>query len=333
MKKVKKKLRNTAQMSWVLFATFILQKPLLIIMKRLPSFFDYVFFVYPGEEKDMRGVVPSWFAKDPRYRTRIFFGGIITKAQTGLSGRGVVVGAPNMVRNMVASPEECKLLKQRLEEFAQAFSVNAVALAGRGPSIFLYHDIDLEKPFVKGRMGMVFCTIATLNAVAQKHSISLQNNKIVIFGAGDVGKSIANFLKEQDCNVMTVTARSVFDKKNVIIANSDRDVLYNADIIIVISAKGSDIYPHMKHLKDGAIIIDDAHPRMLRTLKNGFVYRAALTIDGTRFIPQLPVYGKKSIPGCVVEAIVRATYGDEIVDQEDFNLKARTIGFRAFGIR
>ncbi len=331
VKKTTKRVGEAAQMSWVLFATFVLQKPLLLAANHLPSFFDYVFFVYPGTESDMNGVVPKWFAKNPRFRTQICFGGILTKANTGLSGRGIIVGAPNTVRNMVASEEECILLKQRLEEFANCFSVNAIAIAGRGPSILLHHGIMLDEPFVHGRKGMVFCTIMTLEAVAKKHQMSLQDANIVIFGAGDVGKSIADFLIAEQCKATIVTAQSVFDKSDIHVANSDIDALREADIVIVISAKGSDIYPHMKNLKDGAIIIDDTHPRMLRPFRRGFVYRAALAMDGSWFIPRLPVYGSKSIPGCVVEAMIHATHG-EISNQEEFNKVAREIGLRTYGI-
>lgn len=331
VKKTTKRMGEAAQMSWVLFATFVLQKPMLFIVKYLPSFFDYVFFVYPGTEKDMQGVVPRWFAQNPRFRTQICFGGILTKANTGHSGRGIVVGAPNTVRNMVGSAEECELLKQRLQNFAQCFSADAIAIAGRGPSIFLHHGISLDDPFVHGRRGMVFCTIMTLEAVVKKHEVSLQDSNIVIFGAGHVGESIADFLFAQNCHVRTVTAQSVFDRSDVAVQNRDIDVLREADIIIVISAKGSDIYPHMKHFKDGAIIIDDTHPRMLRPFKRGFVYRAALTMDGSWFIPRLPVYGSKSIPGCVVEAMISSTHG-EIVNQAEFNEVARSIGLYAYGI-
>lgn len=331
IKKTTKRVGETAQMSWVLFATFVLQKPLLFTASHLPSFFDYIFFVYPGTEKDMQGVVPKWFAKNPRFRTQLCLGGILTKASTGRSGRGIVVGAPNTVRNMVASAEECELLKQRLQNFAKCFSADAIAIAGRGPSILLHHGIKLDEPFVHGRKGMVFCTIMTLEAVIKKHQMSLQDLNIVIFGAGDVGKSIADFLTGQQCKPTIVTAQSVFDKRDVHVKNSDIESLRGADIVIVISAKGSDIYPHMKNLKDGAIIIDDAHPRMLRPFKRGFVYRAALTMDGSWFVPRLPIYGSRSIPGCVVEAMVSSMYG-EIVGQAEFNAIARSIGLYAYGI-
>jgi hypothetical protein len=332
VKKITKKIGELAQMTWILFATFILQKPLLIIANWLPSFFDYIFFVYPGTESDMNGVVPKWFAKNPRFRTQICLGGILTKSKTGFSGRGIVVGAPNTVRNMVASKEECILLKERLEKFANCFSINAIAIAGRGPSILLHHNIILDEPFVHGRRGMVFCTIATLEAILKKHQMSLQNTNIVIFGAGDVGNNIANFLIARHCKIKIVSAQSVFDKNKICMANFDIDALRGADIVIVISAKGSDIYPHMKKLKDGAIIIDDTHPRMTRLFKRGYVYRAALTMEGSWFIPRLPVYGSKSIPGCVVEAMVYAIYG-QILDQEEFNRVAFKIGLRAYDIK
>ena len=331
MRRVKVIFGRSMRMSWIFFATFVLQGPLLIVGKYLPRYFDYIFFVYPGEKRDMRGVVPYWFSRYKYFRTKIFIGGIVTNSEEGFVGRGLIVGAPSTTDSMLSSREEVLALQRNLQKFAQSLSVTAIAIAGRGPSIFVHHKIELDKPFVYGRRGMVFCTVETLRAVSAKHDLSLREQKIVIFGGGYVGKAIGRFLQSQDCSVKTITARSILQNR---LAMRDKDLclLREADIVIVISARGSDIYPYMKDLKQGVIIIDDTHPRIIRKLKQGHLYRAALCLKGVKFTPPLPVYGKESIPGCAVEAMTQAVYGHSIRTQQSFNEKARRIGFVVYGI-
>jgi len=310
---------------------FVLQGPVLLALRLFPISFDYVFFVYPGTDSDMDKFVPRYFAKNLRHRTRMILCGFITKPQNAVVGRGLIIAAPSTVRTMVKFRENCELLEQRLQKIAQNCSVKTIAIAGRGASIFLRHNILLEHPFVHGEKGMVFCTIMTLEAVVDKYNLSLRDIDIVIFGAGRIGQSITDFLLTKKSNVVTVTAQTVFDVNNVKVRDRGVDKLCKADIVIVISAKGSDIYPYMKYLKNDAIIIDDTHPRMHKQFDRGVVYRASLALDGVHFKPSLPKYDSDSIPGCMLEAMVCARYGT-IESQEAFNEKARTIGFHVRGI-
>jgi len=296
----------------------------------VPRLFDYVFLVYPGTDKDLDGYAPRWLAKKSVYRSKLSLAGIITKPKGGVIGRGLILVIPNTVRNMLAISSDCVSLKENLQKMAEKLSLKAVAIAGRAPSIFLHHGIELDELFVQGTKGMVFCTIKTVEDVFQKHSLSVEDTKICIFGSGRVGTTIADYLKSYSYNVSLTTANSIFDEKEADTSVADIS-LKNADVVIVISAKGSDIYPYMKHLKDGAIIIDDTHPRMLRPFKRGFVYRASLGIDGLKFTPSLPSYNSDSIPGCVIEAIVQSSSG-KIETQQEFNEKATAIGFRTRNI-
>lgn len=315
----------------LLFGGIILRRPFVCIMQFLPHFFDYAFFVYPGKESDMDGYVPRSFANRKWGRTQIFFGGIITSPRDKSVGRGILIGAPSTVRSMVRSHDECKILEQRMRRIAEFFSIKKIAIAGRAPTIFLRHGIKLDTPFVHGEMGMVFCTIETLYTVIQKHGLSLKCVNIVVFGAGRVGKSITNFLSQEGCVVTNIWSYSVFDKDNDRIEDNVIDVVRNATIIIVISAKGSDFYPYMKYVKNGGIIISETHPPMQRPFTRGSTYRAALSLNGMYFMPSLETYDTKSVPGCVVEAIVSAQYG-EITDQRLFNIRAREIGFCAHNV-
>ena len=175
---------------------------------------------------------------------------------------------------------------------------------------------------------MVFCTIETLYSVFNKHDLSMEGANIAVFGAGRVGKSISDFLSEGGYAVTSIRSKSVFDENDCKLSSSIGDVLQMADIVIVISAKGSDFHPYMKYLKDNSIIIDETHPSIQRPFKQGTITRASLSLDGLQFIPSLETYSTTNIPGCVIEAIVFSKHG-EIADQALFNEKAREIGFRA----
>lgn len=306
----------------------ILQRPFLFLIRFLPRFFEYVFFVYPGKESDMDGYMPRSFANSKWGRTKIFFGGIITPPRGRGVGRGFLIGAPSTVRSMVRSAEECKILERRMKQIAECFSLKCVAIAGRAPSIFMRHGIPLDRPFVHGEKGMVFCTIEMLYSVAKSHQISLNKVLIAVFGAGRVGKSIADFLVEEGYKVIGVRSQSVFDHDDHKLDHDADEVLATADIIIVISPKGSDFHPYMKHLKDGAIIIGETHPPIQRPFTRGSIYRAALFAEGLQFVPSLETYDTISVPGCVVEAMVVSQHG-EITNQHIFNKKAREIGFVA----
>jgi hypothetical protein len=315
----------------LLLGIIVLRGPFPLLMRLLPRFFDYIFFVYPGKESDIGGYLPYFLANSAWCRTQIFFGGIITAPPGKKAGRGFLIGSPSTVRSMLRSEVECRILEKKMKKIADCFSVKGIAIAGRAPSIFMHHGIVLEDPFVQGEKGMVFCTIETLYFVAQKHQISLQTANIAVFGAGRVGKSIAEFLSAEGYNVTNIRAQSVFDPEGRKLSNDVNDILRVADIVIVISAKGSDFHPHMKYLRDGAIIIGETHPPIQRPFEKGSIYRAGLSLEGLRFVPALETYSATSIPGCVVEAIVFARYG-EIADQKTFNKMARAIGFCACNV-
>ena len=329
MKRSKRRLMGKIRMTIMfMLSVTILRGPIFIIIRLLPRIFDYIFFVYPGDERQISAYLPQFMGNAAWFRTRIFFGGIITAPRGKNIGRGFYVGSPLTVRSMVRSEEECRIIMQKLLKIAQQYSIKRVAVAGRAPSIFMWHGLSMEKPFVHGHKGMVFCTIEALNYVAERHQLSLYKAHVVVFGAGRVGTSISDHLAAEGCNVSIIRAQSVFDQDERKLPDDVNDVLKSADIVIVISAKGSDFHPHMKHLKNGAIVIGETHPQISRDFPQGYLYRAGLSVEGLKFVPELATYGSASIPGCIVEAIVCAQCGD-ISDQKIFNQKARDMGFRA----
>ena len=306
----------------------VLRRPFLWIMKLLPGYFDYIFFVYPGQKSEIVNYLPKFLVDSSWCRTQIFFGGIITSSQDSGIGRGILMGAPSTVKSMVKSSDECNLLKKRIQRIAKSFSIKKVALAGRAPTIFLRNNVLLDNPFVHGRMGMVFCTIETLYHIADKHNVLLKESNIVVFGAGDVGKSISNFLLSEGYTTKNVRSKTVFNYNNQQLPETVKDVLGVADIIVVISATGADFHPYMKYLKDNAIIVGETHPPIRRPFARGVICRAAVSLDGLEFVPPLYSYGDTSIPGCLLEAIMLSKHGS-ITDQKTFNQLARGAGFQA----
>lgn len=323
-----KYLRETMQC----FRIFVLQKFFFIGVKLFRVNFDYIFLVYPGIASDMDKFTPRWFAKSANHRTRIIVCGIITKPNNNIIGRGLVIAVPSTVKSMLRHKDDCLNIKNEVLSLAKKLSVKTVSIAGRGMSIFLRHNIPMNAPFVEGSKGMVFCTKTALQSVMQKHSMIEQHTNIVIFGAGRVGMNIYQFLQKKEfLNISIITTRDISNINAPQIRTPSLGLLNNADIIINISPKGSDIYPYIPDMKSEALILDDTHPRMMEIFLNIFIYRAALGLPGLKFIPPLSKYTPYATPGCVVESMVCAKYG-MIVTQKEFNKKASSFGFYAYGI-
>ena len=109
-----------------------------------------------------------------------------------------------------------------------------------------------------------------------------------------------------------------------------KQVLTQADMVVVLTPKGSDFAPYMKHLKPGCLVVDDTHPRLHATISGLKLYKVAVGLPGTFFYPRLPGYRRDWLPGCVVEAIYAAVTGSFGSDPMPvFIERARQLGYYA----
>lgn len=290
------------------------------------KFFDYLFLVYPGTDKDLDGYCPRWLAKSWLFSTKPSIGGIISKAETG---RGLILVVPNTTVEFLQRRDICEKTTKRLKWIKNIIGAKAIALAGQMPSMLKRNNIKIEEPFVKGNKGTVFCVAETIDRTISKHDLIPGEFQIALVGVGYVGKLLMDHLESEGHNVVGIDIE--IQRHGVKLQEEAPGILITSDMVIVLTPRGEDFNPYVDFLKPGAIVIDDTHPKILKKPKNVFFYKVAVGLDKVRFFPRLPGYRSDWIPGCAIEAIISSTIGGGFngISQINFNNRARKIGFYA----
>jgi hypothetical protein len=299
---------------WMIWGVLYLLRPFRI--------FDYLFLVYPGTDEDLKGYCPVWLAKTRIFSGKPSVGGLISKGVTG--ARGLVLVVPNTVKEFRQRKEMCYKLRSRLEQRRNLVGAKTIALAGQLPGIMLRkHGINLDYPFVTGVDGTVFSIVSTINKVVEKESLGHKSFSIVLIGVGYTGGFVYDALQQDGYRITGIDIMPT--RKGIKLPKEALPIINQADMVVVLTPRGTDFLPYIHELKAEVIIIDDTHPKLTGT--NGFkLYKVAVGAEGIVFYPSLPGFQRNQIPGCAVEAIVRARY-PEITNCQEFMAEANSLGF------
>jgi len=288
--------------------------------------FNCIFTVYPGSQRDVEGYFPKglkWFLK-PIASGKPFVAGVITTGN-GL-GRGLVLAVPNSIDQIRSDKKLVGKIMKRLDFTRQLTGAKTIAIAGQGPRYFKKH-YPYRKPFVYGLKGRVFSVVETVEQVALKHNLRKTETTVAILGVGEIGTAIIENLKEKGYRAVGIDIQIVDGR--VEIGAEGMEVLRRADLIVVQTPRGDDVVPYYENLKKTAILIDDAHPRITVRPKEIKFYKVAIGRPGVQFWPPLPGYEHYWIPGCVQESMVVAETNNHDMTQEEFNKRAKELGFFA----
>jgi hypothetical protein len=287
--------------------------------------FAYIFLVYPGTDKDLEGYCPRWLAKSWLFRSKPQVGGVITR---GGGGRGLVLVVPNTVREFLHDKNSCHKIIKRLKRVRRLVGAKSIAIAGQVPGIMTKHRVELKKPFVVGNTGTAFCVMETVAQAMSLHGLPPGRFKIVLVGVGFAGQSVLEVLKDDGHDILGVDIK--ITHHGVLVGPEGIAALKIADLVIVLTPKGSDFLPYVNHLKPGCIVVDDTHPKITDRPEGVHFYKVAMGMGGVKFLPRLPGYRPDWIPGCTVEAIYSAATGNfNHTSQIEFNRIARDLGFYA----
>jgi hypothetical protein len=291
---------------------------------------DYVFVVYPGTEADKRHCFPPWLERALR---PVFPLGVIRFG----SYWGLMVSG-------LASAETLESAPERLEAFlgevkGQFEGVEAIALAGRLPSLAVKSGVDLDPPFTHGDRGTVCAMLGAIRQLAGKLGKPTEDVTLALIGgAGFIGSRLIESLTTEFDRVIAVDPRYAGESReagNVFYTARAEDV-GEAEAVMVLTARGSDTASIAHHLTSGTVVADDTHPEMPEAIRDAMEERGATVLKATvaddriRFVPTLPDFRSDDIPGCLLEALVVVQRGEEILDSRaEFNRAADELGFRA----
>lgn len=293
-----------------------------------------LFLLYPGSPAELPGYCPTPLL--PIIRTRLFWSrpvplGIILIGRRPVS---IVMGVPNDQKRLLADKAQLELILSRIQAARHSFGAERVALAGQLPSIILRQGLSHDPSIVKGVAGAVFIVTACLQLILERHGFG-NDARIVVFGAGLVGSALIGHLQAKGHNAVGIDkmprGTAVFP------ANEAGSVLAKADVVVLLSARGSDFRPYVSSLKNGAVILDDTHPPFPRERVSAArgkqsesftYYKAVATHSELRTVPSLPGFDADWLPGCALEGIVMAETGvNRTATQAEFDAAAERLGF------
>jgi hypothetical protein len=309
------------------FASVTFRWPILLVLSLCRFFkFNCIFTVYPGSQRDVDGYFPNglkWLLK-PIASGKPFVAGVITTGN-GL-GRGLVLAVPNSIDQIRSDRQLVGKIMKRLNLTRQLTGAKTIAIAGQGPRYFKSH-YPYQKPFVYGLRGRVFSVVESVERIMEKHHLERDKTTVAILGVGEIGEAIIENMKEKGVKAVGIDIQ--VKEGRVELCSEEREKLKNADLVVVQTPRGDDVVPYYPELKKTAILVDDSHPRITSKPSEVHFYKVAIGRPGVEFRPPLPGYEHYWIPGCVQESMVVAETGNHDLSQEDFNRRAKDLGFYA----
>lgn len=295
--------------------------------------FGFIFFLYPDRLAHLKTYVPLWYRK-------LWPGpGIIGFVKKGKLGeRGLVVVLPWTIEEMEEKIEILENGIDQVKKLTKAIGVKSVALGGRIVPV-LHHQTRMvfNPPFVAGDKGAIFAIYLTMFKAV--NAAGLENQvKIGIFGCGFLGSRLANFLgKELGYEVIAIDPRFLQTQNDGRIKLSPNPAdISECDLVVVLTPRGEQIEDEIKYLKEGVIVIDDTYPPLTKKAiaeigkKRGRAVKTAVKLSGIKFTPPFSIWENDWLPGCCIEAIVKARHNNTLIqNQEEFNKLAEQIGFKA----
>ena len=291
---------------------------------------DYLFVIYPGQERHKRLYFPPWVERTLR---PLFPSGVIRFGRYW----GMMVSGVATAEDLESSPERMRALLE--EAHGQFPGVEVIALGGRLPSIAAKSGVGLEPPFVHGNRGTVCAMVGAARELAHLLGKPPAEVAIGLVGSGGfIGSRLLASLKGEFSRVIALDPRFRGERsedESVLYTDRPED-LVEAEAVVVLSARGADTATLVQHLAPGAVLADDTHPEIPLAIRAAMEQRGATVLKATmaderiRILPRIPNFRADDIPGCLLEALVVVERGSEVLEtQEGFNEAAAELGFRA----
>jgi hypothetical protein len=290
---------------------------------------DYVWVTYPGTEQHKRAYMPPWVE---RLLRPVFPTGFMRFGAYW----GMMVSSLATADSLETSPARLRAL---LDEIRGQFPGVPVALAGRLPSIAASTGVGLSPPLTHGDRGTVCAMAAAAREAASLLGREPAKVNIAVVGSkGFIGSRLVSTLSTEFGTVIALDSRyeEISEGEHGVLFTNRPEDLSSADVVFVLTPRGTDMDSLAPHIAPGTIVADDTHPEMPESLRARIEERGATVLKATlgderfRFVPPIPDFRADDIPGCLLEALVIVQRGTEVLESQDaFNRAAHELDFRA----
>jgi Predicted dehydrogenase len=180
---------------------------------------------------------------------------------------GMIVSSLASADVLESSPVDLRAL---FDEVEGQFPGVPVALAGRLPSLAASTGVGLPSPFTHGDRG----TVCAMAGAAREASSLLGReptkvNIAVVGSKGFIGSRLVSSLSNEFGTVIALDSRydeACQGEHGVFFTNRPED-LGKADVIFVLTPRGTDVESLVPHIAPGAIVADDTYPEMPESLR------------------------------------------------------------------
>ena len=296
---------------------------------------DVVFACY-GTRGDMRAYGPDWFRK--------FFPVGVAAFLKDKSSEGFMVSSVYSEEELASDSDKVRAYISELQR--KMPNAKRIALIGRLPGFCLRAGIEIKPPLVDGAYGTRFAMYGSAMSLLDKLENKQMGTSIAILGgAGRIGSQVIEDLSYVFKDVIAIDPRYTEEKTATI--NGSR-VLYTKHgkrlketrLVLVLTARGNDILPMVNQFAPGTLIADDTHPCVKRPVREKLaaqgveLWKTVITSDSFTMTPRMPNFHANNIPGCLLEALVLNTVGDQALDTPQvFFDETEKCGYRAELIR
>ncbi len=329
IKKTYKKIKKVFRIGYVI--GFITALP--VTRRIIP--FEYLFFTYAATAKDQNAYGPAWL--------RNLFPSIVPVGMLSANGRtgyGLMLGTAKDAHSF-DSPEKLSSMQRTLFKWHNRLNTRSIALGGQLPGILIRNGVEITPPMLTGQYGTVFIIHLLVHHLLRQFSQSPEKCNVGILGVGYIGSGLACFFSKHYNHVAAVDKRpsETGTWPENVTYTTNPSVLADCDMVVILTGRGDEAATAIGHMRQGVIVVDDAHPQLPESLinqiveeKKGTVYKAAVGLKGVRFIPRMPGFEPEWIPGCAIEAMVSARFGFDYHSQSEFNQLALQLDFEPLSV-
>ena len=287
-----------------------------------------VFMVYPGSRRYIRKFLFDWVYEHVPMPNIIPIGLIV---------RPGMIGVYASTRELLLEVDGHRL-REVTEQIPAAFPfARSVSLAGSWPSLCRKAGFSAATPpLVDAALGTAYAMDRVCEAMVKRRGKEPSEACLCVLGGGGfVGNVLLPRIRDGYRRIVVVDPCYAAEEVDGSIHRSnDGRRIGEADAVLVLTPRGDDVAEHVEHAAAGQVWGDDTFPDMTASTQQRLrdagveLFKTAMVDPSLSFIPPLPTFGRRRVPGCLISALVNERRPG-VVELDEFYAVADELGLEA----